>query len=155
MAYELNSSKIVVMRRKKRSETIFNEIVQGRKTSHPKSWRKIRIQVIYKKKVIERMQVIADQCAACQYYTSYLPPYYTLDSLFLCTEYNRQTKRGFGPIIDVTRISSWCTGCWSNDVESGVYRCTSARSTSRKHSAASNILQYGAPCTYGIKPAYV
>ena len=65
-------------------------------------------------------------------------------------------KRGLGPTTDVT-ITSWCTGCWSNVVASGVYRCTSARSTDFtkafdriKHSALWSSLQF-----YGVKPAYV
>ena len=152
MEYELNSLRTAVTKRRK-IRTIFNEIVQ-RDEFTPKSCRKIRIQVINKKKVTEKMQVITDQYVACQYYTSGLPLYYTHDSLLVYTEYNLQTKRGFGPIIDVTR-TLWCTECWSSVVVSGVYRCTSARSTSQKHLTASSIQRYGAPCTYGIKSAHV
>ena len=45
---ELNNSKIVVTGRRKTSEKIFNEIIR-RKDFTPRSWRKIRIQLIYKK----------------------------------------------------------------------------------------------------------
>ena len=129
---------------KEKIRTIFNEIAQQDDFT-PKSWRKIRIQVIYKK-VTEKMQATTGQSVVCQYCTSCLPPYYTLGSLLLYTKFNLPTKRGFGPITDVT-ITSWCTGCWNSAVASGVYRCTSARSTSRKHLIESNIQRYGAPCS--------
>ena len=45
---ELNSSKIAVTGRNKRSEHIFNEILRQRGCT-PKTWRKIRIKVIHKK----------------------------------------------------------------------------------------------------------
>ena len=48
MEYKLNNSKIAVMIRRKKFRTIFNEIALQDDFT-PKSWRKIRIQVIYKK----------------------------------------------------------------------------------------------------------
>ena len=106
-------------------------------------------------KVTEKMQVTTGQSVVCQCCKSYLPQYYMHDSPLACTEYNLPTKRGFDPIIDVT-ITSWCTECWRNVVVSGVYRCTSARSTSRKHSTVSNIQRYGVPCSFtALKQANV
>ena len=48
LEYELNSSKIALTRRREKSETSSTKSYD-KKTSTPKSWRKIRIQVIYKK----------------------------------------------------------------------------------------------------------
>ena len=48
MEYELNSSKLCSDETKEEIRTIFNEIAQQEDFT-PKSWRKIRIQVIYKK----------------------------------------------------------------------------------------------------------
>ena len=112
-----------------------------RKTSHQKAGEKSK----YKwstKKATERMLEIKGQFVVYQHCTSYSLRYSMLDSHPACTEYNLPTRRGFGQTRHVT-ITSWCTGCWSNVVASGVYRCTSARSTSQKHSTVSNTLHYG------------
>ena len=98
------------------------------------------------KKVTERTQAITCQFVACQFYTNCLPRFYMPDSHLLCTKYNLPTRQGFGPTIDVT-TTLWGTEYWSNVVVSRVYRCTSARSTSRKNSTVSNIRRYGAPCS--------
>ena len=52
---------------------IFNEIVRQEDCT-PKSWRKIRIQVIYKKGDREDA---GNYTAACQYFSSCLPQYFT------------------------------------------------------------------------------
>ena len=92
------------------------------------------------------MQTTTGQSVVCQYCTSCLPQYFMLVSPLVCTEYNLTTKQGFGPIIDVT-ITLWCTECWSSVVASGVYHCTSARSTSRTHSTESHVQRFGALCS--------
>ena len=98
--YELNSSKTVVTTRKKKSGQSSTKL-RSRKTSHQKAGERSEYRSFTKKET-EKMQAITDQFVACQYYASCLPPYYTLDSLLLCTEYNLQIRRCFGPIIDVT-----------------------------------------------------
>ena len=101
------------------------------------------------------MQVITDQYVACQNYTSYLPPYYTLDSLFLCTEYNLPTKRSFGPIIDVRNLLMVYRVLEQRCREWGVLLYISTIDFTKafdriKHSALWSSLQF-----YGIKSAYV
>ena len=119
--------------------------LRSRRTSHQKAGGKSESRS-FTKKVTERTQTTTGQSVVCQYCTSCLPQYFMLDSPLSCTEYNLTTKQGFGPIIDVT-ITLWCTECWSSVVASGVYHCTSVRSTSRKHSTESNTQHYGAPCS--------
>ena len=119
--------------------------LRSRRTSHQEAGEKSESKS-FTKRVTEKTQVTTGQSVVCQCCTSCLPQYYMLDSPLACTECNLPTKQGFGPTIDVT-ITLWCTECWSNVVASGVYRCTSARSTSRKHSTVSNIQPYGIPCS--------
>ena len=101
------------------------------------------------------MLEITGQFVVYQYCTICSLRYFMLDSPPACTEYNLPTRRGFSQTTDA-RITSWCTGCWSNVVACGAYRCTSARSISQKafdrikHSALWRSLQF-----YGVKPAYV
>ena len=96
----------------------------------------------FTRKVTEKMQGITDQYVVCQYCTSYSLPFFMHDSPLVCIKYNLLTKQGLGPTTDVT-ITLWCTECWSSVVVSGVYHCTSARSTSQKHLIESNTLRYG------------
>ena len=128
--------------------------LRSRMTSHQKVGERSESRSFTKKKVTEKMQAITVQFVACQYYISCLPPYYALDSLLLCTEYILPTRRGFGPNIDVT-ITLWCTECWSSVVVSGVYHCTSARSTSRKHLIESNIQRYGVLCSSTVSSQHM
>ena len=97
------------------------------------------------KKETERMQAITGQFAACQLYISCSQQFCMPGLHLVCTKYNLQNRQDFGLTIDV-KTTLRCTGCWSNIVVSEVYRCTSARSTSRKHSTVSNIRRYGASC---------
>ena len=116
----------------------------SRRTSH----RKVGEKIVYRsftRKATEKMQAITSQFVAFQFYTSCLPQYYMHASPHPCTKFNHQTKVGFGLTIDVT-TTLWCTEYWSKVVVNGVYRCTSARSTSRKHSTVSNNRRYVAPC---------
>ena len=124
--------------------TVFNEIVHQEDFT-PKSWRKIRVQVIYKKGGREDAGNYRPICSLPVLYKWFATVSYA--RLAPCLHrVQPQTKRGFGPIIDVTR-TLWCTECWSSVVVSGVYFCTSARSTSQKHLIASNIQRYGTPCS--------
>ena len=62
------------------------------------------VSKLFKRKATEKMQVITEQYAACQYTINFLPLYSTHDSLPPCTKYKLPTKEGFGPIIDVMII---------------------------------------------------
>ena len=92
------------------------------------------------------MQATTGQYVVCKYCTSCSQQYFMLDLHPDSTKNNLPIRRGFGPTIDVM-ITSWCTGCWSNVVVSGVYRSTSARSNSRKHLAESSTQHYGTICS--------
>ena len=93
------------------------------------------------------MQTITSQFVACLFFSSCSPQFCMPSSHLLCKKYNLPTRQGFGPAVDVT-TTLWCTEYWSNVVVSGVYRSTSARSTSPKLSIESNIQRYGAPCGF-------
>ena len=70
--------------------------LHDKKTSH----QKVGARFAYKsstRKATEKMQATTGQFAACQYFTNYLPQYYTHVSLHSCKKYNLLTKVGFGP----------------------------------------------------------
>ena len=125
---------------KEEIRTLFNEIAQQDEFT-PKSWRKIRIQVIYKKGDRENAGNYRPMCGfpilyklfATVLYARLAPGLHRIQPPF---------RQGFGPTTDA-KITSWCTECWSNDVVRGVYHYTSARSTSQKHLTASNIQRCG------------
>ena len=117
----------------------------SRRLQHRKAGEKFRVQVIYKKGGREDAGKYRPICTLPVLYKWFATVLYA--RLAPCLHrVQPQTKRGFGPIIDVTR-TLWCTECWSSVVVSGVYFCTSARSTSQKHLIASNIQRYGTPCS--------
>ena len=100
--YELNSSKNAVTIRQKKSGQSSTKL-RSRRTSHPKAGEKSKSKSSTKK-VTGRTQTTTGQSVVYRYCTSCLPPYYTLDSLLLCTECSLQTRQNFGPITDVTII---------------------------------------------------
>ena len=75
--------------------------LHDKKTSHRKVGARSRSST---RKVTEKMQVISDQFAACQYCINYLPQYFVHVSLHPCTKSNLPTKLGFGPIIELMII---------------------------------------------------
>ena len=133
-------SKIAVTRRKRKSGQSSTKL-RNRKTLHQKAGEKSEYR-FSTQKATERMRATTGQYAGYKYCTSDLQLYFMLDSHPAHTEYSLLTRRGFGPTTDA-RITLWCTGCWSNVDVSGVYHCTSARSTSQKHLIVSNILHCG------------
>ena len=144
MEYEPNSSKNAVKRRKKNKDNFQRNCTARRFHTKKLAKNQNTSNLQKKKKVTERMQATTGEYVVFQYCTSYSLQYFMLDLPPDCTKYNLPIRRGFDPTIDVM-ITSWCTGCWSNVVVSGVYRCTSARLTSRKHLTVLNTLLYGAP----------
>ena len=96
--FEPNSSKIAVMLRKKKSERSSMKL-RNKMTSHQKAGEKYESKSSTRK-VTEKMQVIIGQFAACLYYTSDSPLYFTHVSLPPYTKSNLLTKGGFGPTTE-------------------------------------------------------
>ena len=142
MEYELSSSKTAVTIRKKKSGQSSTKL-RSKKTSHLKACQR-SVSRSSTKKVTGKIHAITGRSAACQFYTSCLPQFYMPGLHLVCTEYKLQTRQVSGLTIDVKTTLRF-TEFWSNVVVSGVYRFTSARSTSRKHSTVSNIRHYGTP----------
>ena len=100
--YELNSSKIAVTIRRKKSEKSSTKSYD-KKTSRQRVGARF-VSKSFTRKATEKMQAITDQYAACQYYTNCLPQYYTHVSPHPCTISNLPTKVGFGPTIVLKTI---------------------------------------------------
>ena len=119
---------------------IFNEIAQQEDFT-PKSWRRIKIQVIHKKGDREDAGNYRPICG--------LPILYKLFATVLYARLAPELHKvqppdqaGFRP-NHRCEDHRWCTECWSHGVESGIYLCTSVQLISRKLLTASNIRQYG------------
>ena len=143
MEYELNSLRTAVTTRKKKSGPSSMKLC-SRKTSHQNVGEK-PVSKSSTKKETGKIQAITGQSAACRSYTSCSLQLCMLGLHLLCIKNNLLTRQDLGLTIDVKTTLRF-TESWSNVVVSGVYRCTSARSTSRKHSTVSITRQSGAPC---------
>ena len=84
---------------KERIRQIFNEILLQKQCT-PKTWRRIRVQVIHKKRVTKKMRAITGLSAHYLYYTKCLPRSCTHDSLHPCTKCSHSTRVAFGPSFD-------------------------------------------------------
>ena len=151
MEYELNSSKTAVTIRKKK-RTIFNEIAQQDDFT-PKSWRKIRIQVIYK----EGDRKEGNYMPICS-----LPVLYKLFATVLYARLAPSLHRvqlpdqtGFRPNhrcddhLTVYRVLEQRCREWGVPLYISTIDFTKAFDRN-KHSALWSSLQF-----YGVKPAYV